>query len=195
MVTVAEAVGTKRRPYRRDQIAGAAMRLFSERGYRATTMDDIGAAAGITGPGIYRHFKGKEEILDSAIRAIAEETLARTRGLAATNQDPAALLDAFVGEFADRAARDPHSTFVVMRERRELPEPTRGWLNRSERTYVKAWVQTLRALRPELSDVEARVLVYAVLNAALGAAESQSGLRADQLAALVKRAMLGALLG
>ena len=42
--------GTKRRPYRRDEILAAAVKLFHERGYHATGMDDIGAEAGISGP-------------------------------------------------------------------------------------------------------------------------------------------------
>ena len=67
--------GTKRRPYRRDEILAAAVKLFHERGYHATGMDDIGAEAGISGPAIYRHFKGKEEILEVLLLDAAQTGL------------------------------------------------------------------------------------------------------------------------
>jgi AcrR family transcriptional regulator len=50
---------TKRGKDRRDQIIAVATELFHERGFDATGIDDIGAAAGITGPGIYSHFNGR----------------------------------------------------------------------------------------------------------------------------------------
>lgn len=185
----------KRRPYRRDQIVDAAMRLFSERGYRSTIMDDIGAAAGITGPGIYRHFKSKEEILEVAVRGTGEAMLRRTDELRATLADHEARLDAYVAAFAEQAVDTPHAIFVVMRERRELPKPTRAWLNRAERQFAAEWVTELQVLRPDLADVEARVLVYAALQVALAAVKLRSGISGDRLVALVKRAMLGTMLG
>src|SRR3990172_3114367 len=43
-------------PGRREAILDAATHLFSARGYADTGIDDIGAAVGITGPAVYRHF-------------------------------------------------------------------------------------------------------------------------------------------
>ena len=53
--------------------------LFHERGYHATGMDDIGAEAGISGPAIYRHFKGKEEILEVLLLEAAQTGLEAAR--------------------------------------------------------------------------------------------------------------------
>jgi AcrR family transcriptional regulator len=50
---------------RREAILTAAAQLFAERGYAAVGMDDIGAAAGVTGPAIYRHFGAKATVLTS----------------------------------------------------------------------------------------------------------------------------------
>lgn len=44
------------------------MRLFREKGFRGTSINDIGAAAGVTGPALYRHFSGKGELLTEAPR-------------------------------------------------------------------------------------------------------------------------------
>lgn len=62
----ANAVPTKER------IIFAALDLFSENGYDGTSIDQIGAAAGVKGPSIYRHFKGKEDILNALIERMNE---------------------------------------------------------------------------------------------------------------------------
>lgn len=60
---------------RREAILAAAAQLFADRGYAAVGMDDIGAAAGVTGPAIYRHFGAKASVLtavfDRVIDAVA----------------------------------------------------------------------------------------------------------------------------
>ncbi len=67
---------------RRDQLFDVALSLFAERGYAATTMDDIAEAAGVTKPLVYQHFDSKRalylELMDfvshKVIDAIATST-------------------------------------------------------------------------------------------------------------------------
>lgn len=54
----------------RDKILDAALTLFSEKGYDGVGVDLIGENAGIKGPSLYRHFKGKEDILNSLIEKV-----------------------------------------------------------------------------------------------------------------------------
>ena len=56
----------------RDKIFDAAVDLFSEKGYDRTSVRDIAGAVGITESAVYRHYSGKESILD-AIFAYMEE--------------------------------------------------------------------------------------------------------------------------
>lgn len=51
----------------RDRILDAALTLFAEKGYDGVGVDLIAANAGVKGPSIYKHFKGKEDILRSLI--------------------------------------------------------------------------------------------------------------------------------
>ena len=51
----------------KDRILDSALTLFSERGYDGVGVDLIAENAGIKGPSLYKHFKGKEEILDALI--------------------------------------------------------------------------------------------------------------------------------
>ena len=53
----------RRDPRRRQRILHAAAELVAEHGYHEVGMADIGAAAGITGPAVYRHFDGKSAVL------------------------------------------------------------------------------------------------------------------------------------
>lgn len=50
-------------PTRRDEILDAAAQLFADQGFASTGMDEIGAAVGITGPSVYKHFPSKIAIL------------------------------------------------------------------------------------------------------------------------------------
>ena len=58
------------KPSTRDKILDAALILFSEKGYDGVGVDLIGENAGIKGPSLYRHFKGKEDILNSLIEKV-----------------------------------------------------------------------------------------------------------------------------
>jgi AcrR family transcriptional regulator len=53
----------RRRVVGKSSISDAALELFADRGYQATTMDDIGAALGIRGPSLYKHVRSKQDLL------------------------------------------------------------------------------------------------------------------------------------
>ena len=56
----------------KERILEEALTLFSENGYNGTGVDLIAERAGIKGPSLYKHFKGKEDILNSLIDAAEE---------------------------------------------------------------------------------------------------------------------------
>lgn len=72
-------VAPSQAPSTRDRIVDEAMRLFSERGYRATSVTDIEAASGLSpgAGGMYHHFPTKESVLKAGI----ERHLARLEAL------------------------------------------------------------------------------------------------------------------
>ena len=67
------------RPSRHSCIA-AAERLVAERGFLAVRLEDIGAAAGVSGPAIYRHFPNKEALLVELLVGISTRLLAGATG-------------------------------------------------------------------------------------------------------------------
>ena len=65
---------------RRSQLLAAAEQLIADRGFLAVRLEDIGAAAGVSGPAIYRHFAGKEALLVELLVGISTRLLAGRPG-------------------------------------------------------------------------------------------------------------------
>ena len=81
---------------RAEQIVRAAAHLFATRGYGATSIDDIGAAAGVSGPAIYWHFSGKQALLAAMLTDVSEQLLAGGRACVDAASDADAALAALV---------------------------------------------------------------------------------------------------
>jgi AcrR family transcriptional regulator len=66
----------ERRPTERpDEIAAAALKLFCNKGYNLTTIDDIAVTAGVTKGAVYHHFDSKEDLLRSAMASFFDRAL------------------------------------------------------------------------------------------------------------------------
>ncbi len=61
---------------RREQLLAVAASLFSDHGYRSTTMDDVAEAAGVTKPLLYQHFSSKKALYLEIVDAVAHRVLA-----------------------------------------------------------------------------------------------------------------------
>jgi len=62
-------------PSRREQILDTAARLFAERGFHGVSVVELGAACGISGPALYKHFESKDAMLAEMLVEISEELL------------------------------------------------------------------------------------------------------------------------
>ena len=187
---------------RRDVLLERAGHLFAARGFRGVSVHEIGAAAGITGPGIYRHFPSKEALLGAVLVSISERLLAGGRLLVDRHEgaepDPAAALEALEAlvEFhTDFALDHPELITVQDREFAHLPAEDRHRVRRLQRAYVEIWVDALRAATPGLADDVARTAVHAtfgLLNSTPHSA-SRPVLGRAETATLLRRIALGAL--
>lgn len=149
---------------RREAILAAAIRLFDRRGYRAVGITDISAAAGLSGPVIYKHFEGKTEILVAALTRGNEAVwLALHQALAAADSGADAL-DRVLDSYATLAAGLPATISVLLSEIISLTEADRERFRRSQQAYVHEWTVLLGRSRPELAETDVRVLVHAALS-------------------------------
>jgi len=162
-MTVDDAtVAAPRRRSRREEILEIAVGLFASRGYHGVSMDDIGAAAGVTGPALYHHFAGKEAMLVAALIPVSERLLAGGRQRTGAHlAEPMKALAALVDFHVEFALDDPAVIALHLHELDRLPEEPRRQIRRLQRLYVEEWVGVLTRLRPELSREEARVLAHA----------------------------------
>ena len=53
--------------YDRDEVLAAAVTLFNEQGYDATSVSDLAARLGLTKSAMYHHFSSKEQLLEMAL--------------------------------------------------------------------------------------------------------------------------------
>ena len=154
--------GRVRRRTRRDEILEIAVGLFASRGYHGVSMDDIGAAAGVTGPALYHHFAGKEAMLVAALAPVSQGLLEGGRIRVTANPgSPKAALESLVEFHVAFALANPAVIALHLHELDRLPEEPRRQIRRLQRLYVEVWVDVLTALRPELTRPEARVLAHA----------------------------------
>src|SRR5437763_15583274 len=87
---------SRRKSDRRQQLLAAAERLFAERGFLAVRLEDIGAATGVSGPAIYRHFPNKESLLVELLVGISTRLLAGAQQVQSRHADPSAALEGLI---------------------------------------------------------------------------------------------------
>lgn len=151
------------RPSRREQILRAAAQLFAERGSRAVGVDDVGAAVGVTGPAIYRHFASKDAMLAEMLLRISERLLdGGTERVAAAGADPLAQLRALIAFQVDFALDNPALITVQDRDLGSLAEEDATQVRRLQRRYVEVWVAVLARLHPAAEAAACRARAHAV---------------------------------
>lgn len=146
---------------RRTQLLAAAERLFAQRGFVAVRLEDIGAAAGVSGPAIYRHFPNKEALLVELLVGISTRLLAGARAVESGDQSPEAVLDGLVDFHLDFALGEPDLIRIQDRDLAHLPAPAQRQVRSAQRQYVEVWVGVLRALRAGLDEADARMMAHA----------------------------------
>ncbi|MFE4966159.1 TetR/AcrR family transcriptional regulator [Streptomyces sp. NPDC056660] len=151
-------------------ILAAALTLFAERGYRATTMSDIGAAIGIRGPSLYRHVSSKQlllgEIMVGTMRAlIADQQAALDAGGDVTLQ-----LRRMVEAHVRYHAAHREQAFVGNREIGNLEQPYRDQVLRLRQTYERGLRSVIErgCAEGDFKVAEPRLASYAILDMGMG---------------------------
>ena len=197
MSTRAQTRRSRLKSDRRSKLLGAAERLIAERGYLAVRLEDIGAAAGVSGPAIYRHFPNKEALLVELLVGISTRLLSGAQTVVSEAADVDMAFDGLVDFHLDFALAEPDLIRIQDRDLAHLPERAKRQVRKAQRRYVEIWVDMLRR-RGAIDEADARVMAHAafgLLNStpyslkALGtkdadASRSREVLRAMTVAAL-----------
>jgi AcrR family transcriptional regulator len=169
---------------RREVLLTEATRLFRRRGYHAVTMEEIGAAAGIAGPSVYRHFASKADLMKAASSRMVDRLMLGAAQATAGAADAGEALDRLIDSYAETVLAHRDLMAVYMAEVAGLPPLERAELQRPQRAYVADWVRLVGATDPRLEPAESRVVVHAALTLATDLARTgrllhRSGLRAE----------------
>ncbi|MEV0245787.1 TetR family transcriptional regulator [Nocardia sp. NPDC050712] len=147
---------------RRELILIHALPLFARKGFTAVSVDDIGAAIGITGSSVYNHFETKADILAAAI-VRGDEWLRidmhRTFARAAT---PRAALSGLLAGYCGLALDNPRLMQILISETGHLPEPHRHRARAAQHTYISEWTHLLHQIHPDWEATGTRIRVQAV---------------------------------
>ena len=161
---------------RRQRILDAACQMIFERGYEPVSMAEIGAAAGVSGPAIYRHFESKAEIL----AVLCNQTVDRLIEFVGPRRpDPHSELGALVEGQVRLVVRYPELVRVFEDEERSLPADLRRQVRRREREHAQRWVDALRQIDRNARSQDLEMLAYATVGMILSAPRWPRPLRSD----------------
>ena len=154
---------------RREQLALIAAEQFAQKGFHQVSVNDIAAAAGVSGPAIYRHFPSKQAILAQVVCGGMEETadLVEWRlgdcAQAGAAPSPQRLREVF-GELAAFVVKRPEVGVLWRREVRHLSAEERVDVMRAAARGTIPLVRELGLVRPELGEQNAELLTWAALS-------------------------------
>nr|WP_311379545.1 TetR/AcrR family transcriptional regulator [Arthrobacter sp. ISL-48] len=146
---------------RRQALLAAAASLFAVNGFNRVSLEDLGAAAGVSGPAVYRHFSGKQAVLGDLLLTVSRELLDGGRRVVAETADPRIALDRLVEFQVDFALGKPDVIRVQDRDFSNLTEQDQAEVRALQRSYVEVWVEVLAALHPAMDAADLRMRAHA----------------------------------
>ncbi|MHB1173204.1 MAG: SACE_7040 family transcriptional regulator [Lacisediminihabitans sp.] len=146
---------------RRQALLAAASSLFARSGFNGVSIEDLGTAAGVSGPAVYRHFSGKQAVLAALLVGVSEDLV--TGGRAVVDQAPGdtAALRSLVQFHVDFALSNPDVIRVQDRDLDSLAEADRHRVRALQRSYVELWVQVLSRVYPRVDTALLRIRAHA----------------------------------
>lgn len=146
---------------RRQALLSSAATLFALNGFNRVSLEDLGAAAGVSGPAVYRHFAGKQAVLGALLLSVSQELLEGGRRVAADAGDPAAALARLVQFHVDFALSNPDVIRVQDRDFSNLSDNDQAEVRTLQRNYVELWVEVLQELHGDTDTAELRMRAHA----------------------------------
>lgn len=184
---------------RREEILRTAASLFARNGFHGVSIDDLGAAVGLSGPALYRYFPGKEAILAEMLVDISERLLAGGQersasglGRQRTGASGGSPLASLVDFHVDFALDEPDLIAVQFRDLNAMAEADQRAVRRLQARYVALWVDALVVERPDVAPERARAAVHAVFGL-INSTPHSARLSRPEMAVLLRRMSMAAL--
>ena len=177
---------------RREEILRTAAELFARRGFHGVSVADLGAACGMSGPALYKHFASKDAVLAEMLVSISEELLQEGRRRVLAADSPSAALTSLIAWHTDFALANTSLIVVQDRDWSSLPDDARERVRALQRSYVDLWADQLRQLQ-RLTVKQAQARVHATFGL-LNSTPHSAFLSREEMAAVLHE-MAGSALG
>ena len=146
---------------RRSRLLEEAARLIAERGFLGVRLEDLGAAAGISGPAVYRHFPNKDALLVELLAGVSQRLFDGGTSVVEQADSPSSAIAGLIEFHLDFAFGEPNLIRIQDRDFENLPAPAKRQVRKSQRQYVEVWVRVLQQTDDTLSESDARVKAHA----------------------------------
>jgi AcrR family transcriptional regulator len=178
---------------RRERILEAAIGLFRDQGFHGTTMDDIGAVAGVTGPALYHHFKSKQEILASVFFRIGDQIFDQLNATVMSDIAPEQLLEELVTHYIDVVIANRRGFPLLYVEVRNLSAHDAELTRERRRLFYEHWARAVSLARPDLLPAEAQQAARSVAWVIQGMGFVDPAMGDPQLRVFLKNLVLSAI--
>ena len=128
---------------RRDEIIKASARIFAEKGYHSTTLDEIAREIGVTKPALYYHISSKEEILREIIGKIME-AMEEVIRVGRSNLPPREKVGKMVQMLVKSGTERKETTLIAFEQVKLLSQRSRDALRRRQKDVEQVLQQTLK---------------------------------------------------
>jgi AcrR family transcriptional regulator len=129
---------------KRDEVVREAAALFDQRGYHATSMEEIADAVGLRKPTLYHYFRSKDEILHGIHEEFIDLLIARQERRARTAMPPPQLLLEAMGDILELMETHRGHVRVFFEHHRELPEAEQAAIVAKRDAYERAVAETIQ---------------------------------------------------
>lgn len=146
---------------RRDSLLGAAATMFAERGFNGVSMEELGAAVGVSGPAVYRHFPSKQAVLGELLIDVSTALLEGGADEVRRTSGGEFALRALIAFHVDFALDHPDVIRVQDRDLHSLTPEDAHAVRSLQRRYVELWVSVLEGLSPGIPTARLRVRAHA----------------------------------
>jgi len=184
---------------RRELILGAALEVFAQRGYHASSIDEIAQAAGVSKALIYEHFPSKRDLHVSLLEQHVQEIFERLATAAATSDPGEVRLEAGVNAFLEfvesrrdafrmlfRDAVEPDVAEMLVRVQQQVGAAVAGLIAAEPREERGDPEENRRAI-----EMVGQLLAGAVQSLALWWGDHEEVRRKDLVAVVMDFAWLG----
>jgi AcrR family transcriptional regulator len=143
---------------RRQEVLRAAAHEFAQRGYHATSMDELSAATGLAAGGLYHYIGSKEQLLFAILAQLMDPLLARAREIEASGGTASERLRALLRAWLEHIEAHHDHMLVFTQERRVLERDERWKQVRESRQAFEEVLSRLVAEAVPEGDTRLRVL-------------------------------------